>query len=75
MSSTESETNQRRGRTDRFRCLEGEWFCTLRGNQVIGPFSSKAEAQSELLFYLRENGFISSVESMDSLEEVLASGF
>ena len=44
----------------------------MRKNETFGPFESKAEAQAELLFFLRENGYIASVQCFESLKEALA---
>ncbi len=72
MNCREGEGSQARFRVGRLHCSQGKWYCTLRENETFGPFESKAEAQVELLFYLRENGFISSIKSFESLEDALA---
>ncbi len=76
MNCRKGEELQTRFRTDRFHCINGKWYLTLRENETIGPFESKEEAQIELLFVLRENGFITSTECFESImEEALDSGF
>jgi hypothetical protein len=38
---------------DRFVSQNGEWFYTTREGEERGPFSSRDEAQGDLIIYLR----------------------
>ncbi len=39
-------------RTDRFYRSDGQWFFTTREKIEVGPFSSREEADKELILYL-----------------------
>lgn len=54
MTSREGEGDKTWFRSDRFFCEEGKWFFTTRENTVEGPYASRAEAEQELMMYLRD---------------------
>lgn len=54
MTSREGESEKTWFRSDRFFCEEGKWFFTTRENTVEGPYDSRAEAEQELMMYLRD---------------------
>ena len=43
-----------RFRSDRFFCEQGQWYFTTREGPIKGPFSSRDDAEQELMLYLRE---------------------
>ena len=40
--------------TDRFVQQNGEWFYVARDGEERGPFKTKADAESDLIFYIIE---------------------
>ena len=53
MVKRSGESTTVRFRAQRFFSSSGEWFFATRENTVVGPFDSYAEAEIELIFYLR----------------------
>ena len=41
-------------RSDRFFCEGGKWYFTTRENTIEGPYDSRADAEQELMLYLRQ---------------------
>ncbi|MEE8056808.1 MAG: DUF6316 family protein [Pseudomonadales bacterium] len=40
-------------RTDRFYCINCQWFFTTREGEELGPFETHEEAEVELMLYIR----------------------
>lgn len=53
MAYREGEADKTRFRSDRFFCEDGKWFFTTREQTIQGPFDSRADAEQELMLYLR----------------------
>lgn len=51
---SEDQEDKARFRTDRFFCQDGQWYFTTRENTIKGPYSSREDAQQELMMYLRD---------------------
>lgn len=43
-------------RSERFFCIDGQWFAYIRESKPLGPFESRHEARIELDFWLRDRG-------------------
>ena len=43
-------------RSERFFCIDGDWFAYTREGKPLGPFNSRQEARIELDFWLRDHG-------------------
>ncbi len=43
-------------RSERFFCIDGQWFAYVRDGKPLGPFDSRHEARIELDFWLRDKG-------------------
>lgn len=43
-------------RSERFFCIDGQWFVYIRESKPLGPFDSRHEARIELDFWLRDQG-------------------
>lgn len=43
-------------RSERFFCIDGQWFAYIREGSPLGPFDSRQEARVELDFWLRDKG-------------------
>lgn len=41
-------------RSDRFYCINCEWFFTTREGREMGPFDDHKEADAELILYVRQ---------------------
>jgi hypothetical protein len=54
MASRDGEQDKTWFRSDRFFCEDGNWFFTTREGTVQGPFDSRADAEQELMLYLRD---------------------
>lgn len=50
----DSDENKAWFRSDRFFCEGGKWFFSTRENTIEGPFDSRADAEQELMLYLRK---------------------
>jgi len=59
-------------RTERFYSINGEWYLSLRNGETAGPFDTKADAEIELLFFLRDNHLVSETSTFCALENELA---
>ena len=53
MSHRIGEPGKQYFRSDRFFCRDCQWFFTTREGSELGPFSSRGDAQGELLLYIR----------------------
>ncbi len=53
MTHRKGEVSKHHFRSDRFFCVDSQWFFTTRESSELGPFSSRADAQGELLLYIR----------------------
>ncbi len=56
MEYRDGETKVGGFRTNRYFCISGQWFFSTREHLQVGPFSSRDEAEMELLFFLRHLG-------------------
>lgn len=73
MTRREGESDRTWFRIDRFYCSNGKWYFSSRNYQNHGPFDTRSDAETELLFFMRAKGYISATDSFGSLEEAIAS--
>ena len=53
MSHRIGEPKKQYFRSDRLFCVGSYWFFSTREGSELGPFSSRTDAQGELLLYIR----------------------
>lgn len=68
MAHREGEASNAKQRSDRFVCIDNAWYFDVRDGESIGPFTSRVEAESELVFYLLENGITVLTPSLAQLD-------
>ncbi|PAV25442.1 hypothetical protein C8D92_104189 [Tamilnaduibacter salinus] len=70
MDVRQGESEKNWFRSDRFSCVNGEWFFETREGAIEGPFGSQREAENALLLYLRhvEDDLVSRQMAADSGE-------
>lgn len=72
MEYREGEAPNARVRSDRFLCIENEWYFNVRGGDLCGPFASREDAESELVFFLLERGITVLSPTAEQLEAAMA---
>ncbi len=60
-------------RSERFYCIDLHWYFATRENLEMGPYYSKADAEVELMFYVRnlnEGGIFADMELINARENM-----
>ena len=71
MAARDGELDRPRFRTDRFvhtTQRDSNWYVSLRGGSMLGPFDTRREAEVELVLHMRECGIVVADPLADELD-------
>lgn len=68
MACREGEIDRTWFRSSRFFRVNGKWYFISRDNPCYGPFDCRSDAEIELLFYMKDQGYLHSEALPDAIK-------